>query len=105
MLGEQAEQGRGCWVSYVGDATLGEHTNIGGGTITANYDGRNKHHTEVGSNVHIGAGNMLVAPVKVDDGATTGSGTVVRHEVPADALAYSENSQHNVEGWVPPYLR
>ena len=92
-------------LSYIGDAHLGSHTNIGGGTITANYDGRNKHHTEVGSNVHIGAGNMLVAPVKVDDGATTGSGTVVRHEVPADALAYSENSQHNVEGWVPPYLR
>ena len=52
-------------LSYVGDADLGEHTNIGGGTITANYDGVHKHHTTIGSNVHVGAGNLFVAPVEV----------------------------------------
>ena len=92
-------------LSYVGDAHVGEHTNIGGGTITANYDGKNKHHTEIGSNVHIGAGNMIVAPVSVGDGATTGAGTVVLHDTSDDSLTYSENSQHTVENWKPPYER
>ena len=59
-------------LSYVGDADLGEHTNIGGGTITANYDGVHKHHTTIGSNVHVGAGNLFVAPVEVGSGVTTG---------------------------------
>ena len=58
-------------LSYVGDADLGERTNIGGGTITANYDGVHKHHTTIGSNVHVGAGNLFVAPVEVGDGVTT----------------------------------
>ena len=58
-------------LSYVGDADLGEHTNIGGGTITANYDGVHKHHTTIGSNVHVGAGNLFVAPVEVGSGVTT----------------------------------
>ncbi|NEG96040.1 bifunctional UDP-N-acetylglucosamine diphosphorylase/glucosamine-1-phosphate N-acetyltransferase GlmU [Bifidobacterium sp. SMB2] len=88
-------------LSYVGDAHVGEHTNIGGGTITANYDGKNKHHTEIGSGVHVGAGNMFVAPVTVGDGVTTGAGSVVRHDVPADAMVYSENTQHVVEHWKP----
>ncbi|EFA23159.1 bifunctional UDP-N-acetylglucosamine diphosphorylase/glucosamine-1-phosphate N-acetyltransferase GlmU [Bifidobacterium gallicum] len=88
-------------LSYVGDATLGEHTNIGGGTITANYDGVNKHHTTIGSNAHVGAGNLFVAPVTVGDGVTTGAGSVVRHDVPADALVYSENTEHVVEHWQP----
>ncbi|PJM73207.1 UDP-N-acetylglucosamine diphosphorylase/glucosamine-1-phosphate N-acetyltransferase [Bifidobacterium primatium] len=88
-------------LSYVGDAHVGEHTNIGGGTITANYDGKNKHHTEIGSGVHVGAGNMFVAPVTVGDGVTTGAGSVVRHDVPADSMVYSENTQHVVEHWKP----
>ncbi|PWG59451.1 bifunctional UDP-N-acetylglucosamine diphosphorylase/glucosamine-1-phosphate N-acetyltransferase GlmU [Bifidobacterium catulorum] len=88
-------------LSYVGDAHVGEHTNIGGGTITANYDGKNKHHTEIGSGVHVGAGNMFVAPVTVGDGVTTGAGSVVRHDVPDDAMVYSENTQHVVEHWTP----
>ena len=62
-------------LSYVGDADLGEHTNIGGGTITANYDGVHKHHTTIGSNVHVGAGNLFVAPVEVGSGVTTGAGS------------------------------
>ena len=76
-------------LSYVGDADLGEHTNIGGGTITANYDGVHKHHTTIGSNVHVGAGNLFVAPVEVGSGVTTGAGSVVRHDVPDDSMVYS----------------
>ena len=92
-------------LSYVGDAELGEHTNIGGGTITANYDGVHKHHTTIGSNVHVGAGNLFVAPVTVGDGVTTGAGSVVRHDVPSDSMVYSENTQHVVEGWKPEWER
>ena len=88
-------------LSYMGDADLGEHTNIGGGTITANYDGVHKNHTTIGSNAHVGAGNLFVAPVTVGDGVTTGAGSVVRHDVPADSMVYSENTQHVVEGWKP----
>ena len=92
-------------LSYVGDADLGEHTNIGGGTITANYDGVHKHHTTIGSNVHVGAGNLFVAPVEVGSGVTTGAGSVVRHDVPDDSMVYSENTQHVVEGWKPEWER
>jgi bifunctional UDP-N-acetylglucosamine pyrophosphorylase/glucosamine-1-phosphate N-acetyltransferase len=92
-------------LSYVGDADLGEHTNIGGGTITANYDGVHKHHTRIGSNVHVGAGNLFVAPVEVGDDVTTGAGSVVRHETPDGAMVYSENTQHIVEGWKPSWER
>ena len=92
-------------LSYVGDADLGEHTNIGGGTITANYDGVHKHHTTIGSNVHVGAGNLFVAPVTVGDGVTTGAGSVIRHAVPDDSMVYSENTQHIVEGWKPAWER
>ena len=92
-------------LSYVGDADLGEHTNIGGGTITANYDGVHKHHNHIGSNVHIGAGNLFVAPVEVGDNVTSGAGSVIRHAVPDDAMVYSENTQHVVEGWKPAWER
>ena len=92
-------------LSYVGDADLGEHTNIGGGTITANYDGVHKHHTNIGSNVHIGAGNLFVAPVEVGDNVTSGAGSVIRHPVPVDAVVYSQNTQHVVGGWKPAWER
>lgn len=92
-------------LSYMGDADLGEHTNIGGGTITANYDGVHKNHTTIGSNAHVGAGNLFVAPVTVGDGVTTGAGSVVRYDVPADSMVYSENTQHVVEGWKPAWER
>lgn len=105
---KKAHIGRGTKVphlSYVGDADLGEHTNIGGGTITANYDGVHKHHTTIGSDVHIGAGNLFVAPVTVGDHVTSGAGSVIRHEVPDDTMVYSENTQHNVEHWKPAWER
>lgn len=74
-------------LTYLGDATIGENTNIGAGTITCNYDGKNKHATEIGSNVKIGSDTMLVAPVKVGDGAVTGAGSVVTKDVPPNKLA------------------
>lgn len=89
-------------LSYIGDAHISEHTNVGGGTITANYDGVHKHHTEIGANVHVGAGNMFVAPVTVGSGVTTGAGSVIRHDVEDNAMVYSENSQHEVENWTSP---
>ncbi|WP_018143011.1 bifunctional UDP-N-acetylglucosamine diphosphorylase/glucosamine-1-phosphate N-acetyltransferase GlmU [Alloscardovia criceti] len=92
-------------LSYVGDAHIAHHTNIGGGTITANYDGVHKLHTEIGANVHVGAGNMFVAPVTVGDNVTTGSGSVIRHDVPDDAMVYSENTQNVVENWKPAWER
>ena len=58
-----------------------------------------------GSNVHVGAGNLFVAPVTVGDGVTTGAGSVVRHNVPSDSMVYSENTQHVVEGWKPEWER
>ena len=73
-------------LTYLGDATIGEKTNIGAGTITCNYDGKNKHATTIGNNVKIGSNTMLVAPVKVGDGAVTGAGTVVTKDVPPDTL-------------------
>lgn len=75
-------------LTYLGDATIGEKTNIGAGTITCNYDGVNKHATEIGNNVRIGSDTMLVAPVRVGDGAVTGAGSVVTKDVPADSLVY-----------------
>lgn len=73
-------------LTYLGDATVGEKTNIGAGTITCNYDGKNKHATEIGNNVRIGSDTMLVAPVKVGDGAVTAAGSVVITDVSADSL-------------------
>lgn len=75
-------------LTYLGDATIGEKTNIGAGTITCNYDGVNKHATEIGNGVRIGSDTMLVAPVRVGDGAVTGAGSVVTKDVPADSLVY-----------------
>jgi bifunctional UDP-N-acetylglucosamine pyrophosphorylase/glucosamine-1-phosphate N-acetyltransferase len=95
--------GRGSKVphlSYVGDATVGEESNIGAGTITANYDGVAKHPTTVGSHVRTGSHNVFVAPVTIADGAYTAAGTVVRRNVPAGALAMTVAQQRNVEGWV-----
>lgn len=73
-------------LSYLGDATIGENTNIGAGTITCNYDGTNKHETHIGSNVKIGSDTMLVAPVSVGDGASTGAGAVVTKDVDPNAV-------------------
>jgi bifunctional UDP-N-acetylglucosamine pyrophosphorylase/glucosamine-1-phosphate N-acetyltransferase len=87
-------------LSYIGDAEIGEHTNIGAASVTANYDGTTKNRTTIGSHVQIGADTMFVAPVTVGDGAFTGAGAVVRHDVPPGALAVSANDQRTIDGWV-----
>ncbi|KTR39912.1 bifunctional N-acetylglucosamine-1-phosphate uridyltransferase/glucosamine-1-phosphate acetyltransferase [Curtobacterium oceanosedimentum] len=95
--------GRGSKVphlSYIGDAEVGEDSNIGANTITANYDGVHKHRTEVGSHVRTGSHNVFVAPVRIGDGAYTGAGTTVRKDVPAGSLAISYAPQRNTDGWV-----
>ena len=87
-------------LSYIGDTEVGDGSNIGAGTITANYDGVNKHRTAVGSHVRTGSHNVFVAPVTIGDGAYTGAGTVVRKDVPAGALAINVAPQRNMSGWV-----
>jgi bifunctional UDP-N-acetylglucosamine pyrophosphorylase/glucosamine-1-phosphate N-acetyltransferase len=72
--------------SYIGNANVGAHTNIGAGTITCNYDGEKKYPTEIGENAFIGSDTMLVAPVKLGDGAHTGAGAVVTKNVAEDTL-------------------
>jgi bifunctional UDP-N-acetylglucosamine pyrophosphorylase/glucosamine-1-phosphate N-acetyltransferase len=94
--------GRGSKLShlgYAGDAEIGEYTNIGCGTITANYDGVNKHRTVIGSHVRTSSNTVFIAPVTIGDGAYTGAGAVVRKDVPAGALAISVAPQRNAEGW------
>ncbi|MBM9458297.1 bifunctional UDP-N-acetylglucosamine diphosphorylase/glucosamine-1-phosphate N-acetyltransferase GlmU [Nocardioides sp. zg-536] len=86
-------------LSYVGDAEIGEGTNIGAGTIFANYDGIAKHRTTVGRHARTGSNNTFVAPVTIGDGASTGGGTVVRRDVPPGALAVSGGPQRNLTGW------
>ncbi len=86
-------------LSYIGDADIGEGTNIGAGNVTANYDGRNKHRTTIGSNVKTSVDTTFVAPVTVGDRAYTGAGTVVTLDVPDGALAISRGRQKNIEGY------
>ena len=85
-------------LAYIGDARVGAKANIGAGTITCNYDGVNKHHTDIGAGAFIGTNSSLVAPVKIGDGAYVGSGSVVTKDVPADALAIARGQQVNKEG-------
>lgn len=87
-------------LTYVGDATIGEHSNIGASSVFVNYDGVSKSRTVVGSHVRTGSDTMFVAPVRVGDGAYTGAGTVLRNDVPPGALAVSGGKQRNIEGWV-----
>ena len=86
--------------NYVGDAQVGEQTNIGAGAITANYDGVNKHRTSIGSHVRVGTHTVFVAPVSVGDGAYTAAGTVVRKDVTAGDLAMTVAPQRNIDDWV-----
>ena len=86
-------------LSYVGDAEIGEASNIGAGTIFAHYDGVAKHRTTIGSHVRTGSGNVFVAPVSVGDGAATGAGTTVRRDVAPGALAVSAGDQRSIDGW------
>ncbi|RSS43365.1 bifunctional UDP-N-acetylglucosamine diphosphorylase/glucosamine-1-phosphate N-acetyltransferase GlmU [Streptomyces sp. WAC08241] len=87
-------------LSYVGDATIGEYTNIGAASVFVNYDGEAKHHTTIGSHCKTGSDNMFVAPVTIGDGAYTAAGSVITKDVPAGALAVARGQQRNIEGWV-----
>jgi bifunctional UDP-N-acetylglucosamine pyrophosphorylase/glucosamine-1-phosphate N-acetyltransferase len=87
-------------LSYVGDATIGEYTNIGAASVFVNYDGESKHHTTVGSHCKTGSDNMFVAPVTVGDGAYTAAGSVITKDVPPGSLAVARGQQRNIEGWV-----
>ncbi|HBD91481.1 MAG TPA: bifunctional UDP-N-acetylglucosamine diphosphorylase/glucosamine-1-phosphate N-acetyltransferase GlmU [Gemmobacter sp.] len=88
-------------LTYLGDADVGEHTNIGAGTVTCNYDGVNKHRTKIGKRAFIGSDTMLVAPVTVGDGAMTGSGSVITENVPAEAVALGRAKQVTKPGLAP----
>jgi bifunctional UDP-N-acetylglucosamine pyrophosphorylase/glucosamine-1-phosphate N-acetyltransferase len=87
-------------LTYVGDADIGEHSNIGASSVFVNYDGENKYRTTIGSHVRTGSDTMFVAPVTVGDGAYTGAGTVVREDVPPGALAISAGQQRIIADWV-----
>ncbi|MGK5173054.1 bifunctional UDP-N-acetylglucosamine diphosphorylase/glucosamine-1-phosphate N-acetyltransferase GlmU [Geodermatophilus sp. CPCC 205761] len=100
---KNAEVGAGSKVphlSYVGDATIGEGSNIGAATVFVNYDGVHKHHTTIGSHARTGADNMFVAPVTIGDGAYTAAGSVITSDVPPGAMAVARATQRNVAGWV-----
>lgn len=86
-------------LTYLGDVTIGEKTNIGAGTITCNYDGYFKYKTEIGAGVLIGSDTMLVAPIKVGDKAMTGSGSTITKDIPAGNLAVGRAHQRNIDGW------
>ncbi len=86
-------------LSYIGDADVGEHANIGAGNITANYDGRDKHRTTIGEGVKTGVDTSFVAPVRVGDGAYTGAGSVISEDVPDGALGMARSRQTNIEGY------
>jgi bifunctional UDP-N-acetylglucosamine pyrophosphorylase/glucosamine-1-phosphate N-acetyltransferase len=88
-------------LSYIGDADVGEFTNIGAGTVTCNYDGVMKHRTRIGKRAFIGSDTMLVAPVTVGDGALTASGSVITEDVPAEAVALARAKQVNKAGLAP----
>lgn len=86
-------------LSYIGDAEIGADANLGAGTITCNYDGFRKHRTTIGAGAFIGSDTMLIAPVKIGEGAVTGAGSAIARDVPAEALGVERTEQRNVEGW------
>jgi bifunctional UDP-N-acetylglucosamine pyrophosphorylase/glucosamine-1-phosphate N-acetyltransferase len=99
---KNSDIGRGAKVphlSYIGDADVGEETNIGAGNITANYDGREKHRTKIGDRVRTSVDTSFVAPVAVGDDAYTAAGSVITNDVPEGALGVARSRQRNVEGY------
>jgi len=99
---KQAEIGEGAKVNhlaYIGDASVGAGANVGAGTITCNYDGFDKHRTEIGAGAFIGSNSSLVAPVKIGEGAYVGSGSVISKDVAPDALALTRSEQEERPGW------
>jgi len=100
--GKKARLGKGAkanHLTYLGDAEIGEGSNIGAGTITCNYDGDSKHVTRIGKRVFVGSVTSLVAPITVGDGAYIGAGSCITKDVPADALAVARGRQIAKEGW------
>ena len=89
-------------LSYIGDTTIGAGTNIGAGSVTCNYDGVNKWRTEIGDDVFIGSGTMMVAPVKIGDGATIGAGSTITKDAPPGKLTLERSTQKTVEHWQRP---
>jgi bifunctional UDP-N-acetylglucosamine pyrophosphorylase / glucosamine-1-phosphate N-acetyltransferase len=89
-------------LAYLGDATVGARVNYGAGSITANYDGANKHRTTIGDDVHIGSNSVLVAPLTIGDGATVGGGSTIAKDVPAGQLALTRAKQVSIEAWARP---
>jgi bifunctional UDP-N-acetylglucosamine pyrophosphorylase/glucosamine-1-phosphate N-acetyltransferase len=89
-------------LTYLGDADVGKGVNVGAGTITCNYDGANKSRTVIGDGVFIGSGNMLVAPVTIGEGATTGAGSTITRDAPAGKLTLARSRQVTIEGWQRP---
>ena len=98
-LGEGAKAGH---LTYLGDTDIGARTNVGAGTITCNYDGVNKFKTVMGADVFIGSNSSLVAPLNIGDGATTGAGSTITADVPAQALSIGRGRQRNLENWPRP---
>ncbi|MEL6471311.1 MAG: bifunctional UDP-N-acetylglucosamine diphosphorylase/glucosamine-1-phosphate N-acetyltransferase GlmU [Cyanobacteria bacterium J06623_4] len=92
-------------LSYLGDAELGEKVNVGAGTITVNYDGKNKHKTIIGDRTKTGANSCLVAPITIGEDVTIGAGSVITKTVEADCLVFSRSPQQAIPGWRPKYLR
>ncbi len=92
-------------LSYIGDAELGEQVNIGAGTITVNYDGKNKHKTVVGDRTKTGANSCLVAPITIGEDVTVGAGSVITKNVDPDCLVFTRTPQKSIPGWRPKYLR
>ncbi|MFJ5232458.1 bifunctional UDP-N-acetylglucosamine diphosphorylase/glucosamine-1-phosphate N-acetyltransferase GlmU [Kitasatospora sp. NPDC088391] len=100
---KNSELGEGAKVphlSYIGDATIGEGTNVGAASVTVNYDGVDKHRTVIGAHCRTGSDNMFIAPVTVGDGAYTAAGSVITHDVPAGSLGVARAQQRNIAGWV-----
>ena len=89
-------------LAYLGDATVGERVNYGAGSITANYDGANKHRTVIGNDVHVGSNCVLVAPITLGDGATIGGGSTIAQDAPAGQLTIVRAKQVSIEGWQRP---
>jgi bifunctional UDP-N-acetylglucosamine pyrophosphorylase/glucosamine-1-phosphate N-acetyltransferase len=89
-------------LAYLGDATVGERVNYGAGSITANYDGANKHRTVIGNDVHIGSNCVLIAPVALGDGATIGGGSTLSKDAPAGELTVARAKQVTIPGWKRP---
>jgi bifunctional UDP-N-acetylglucosamine pyrophosphorylase/glucosamine-1-phosphate N-acetyltransferase len=100
---KNSELGEGAKVphlSYIGDATIGEGSNVGAASVTVNYDGVDKHRTVIGAHCRTGSDNMFIAPVTVGDGAYTAAGSVITHDVQPGALAVARAQQRNIAGWV-----